>query len=160
MGIRRLPSGAFQMRFQHHGVPFAATYPTRELAQDAEPLLRATALDGRGDTAEAQTNRTPPASSPAPSPTPTPTPDEVRSSSAVKARSIDTILADVVYDHVDQGPEPEEVLTTSQAAVLLGVSRPTVVAWLEAGRIQFHRVGNHRRVTRSDVLAYSLGRST
>ena len=40
MGIRQLPSGAFQVRFRHHGVPFAATYPTRELAEDAEPLLR------------------------------------------------------------------------------------------------------------------------
>jgi hypothetical protein len=47
MGIRQLPSGAFQVRFQHHGVAFASTYPTREDAEDAEPLLRAAALGHR-----------------------------------------------------------------------------------------------------------------
>jgi len=44
-----LPSGAFQVRFQRHGVPYAATYPTRELAEDAAPLLRTAALAGFGN---------------------------------------------------------------------------------------------------------------
>jgi excisionase family DNA binding protein len=54
-----------------------------------------------------------------------------------------------VRDAVDRVPQPDQVLTTGQAAVLLGVSRPTIVSWLEAGRC-----GTHRRVHRSDVLAY------
>lgn len=54
MGIRQLPSGAFQVRFQQHHISFAATYPTRELAGDAEPLLRAAALGDRSHASMAQ----------------------------------------------------------------------------------------------------------
>ena len=53
MGIRQLPSGAFQVRFQHHHTSHAATYPTRALAEEAEPLLRAEALAGRRDETDA-----------------------------------------------------------------------------------------------------------
>ena len=109
MGIRQLSSGAFQVRFQHHGVSFAATYPTRELAEDAQPLLRAAALAGRGNTSVAHDHETLPSNSPTPRPPLTPTPDEVRSSSAAAAASIDTILADAIDADVDRAPEADEV---------------------------------------------------
>lgn len=49
----------------------------------------------------------------------------------------------------------DHVLTTQDAADLVGVSRPYIVARIEAGDIPLHQqVGNQRRVLRSAVLAW------
>jgi excisionase family DNA binding protein len=45
-------------------------------------------------------------------------------------------------------------LTTSQAAVVLGVSRPTVVRLIEKGTLDAHMVGTHRRLALRDVLEH------
>lgn len=52
------------------------------------------------------------------------------------------------------------VLTTGQAADLLGVTRPTVVALVEAGRLPATLIGTHRRLQLTDVLAYREQQST
>ncbi len=48
----------------------------------------------------------------------------------------------------------EAMLTTQEAAAVLGVSRPTVVRLLESGALPFEQPGKHRRVRLSDVIAY------
>jgi excisionase family DNA binding protein len=49
----------------------------------------------------------------------------------------------------------DTVLSTQEAADLVGVSRPYIVARIEAGDIPLHQqVGNQRRVLKSDVQAW------
>ena len=85
MGIRPLPSGAFQVRFQHRHVAFIATYPTRAPAEEAEPLLRAAAHAGQHATDDRQITQEPSTRLRAQRPARSPPPDQVRATSAAAA---------------------------------------------------------------------------
>lgn len=160
MGIRQLPSGSFQVRFQLNGASHTATFPTREMAEEAEILMRAGAIAAwRADDADLSVDIDDEAV-----PRPSrwqPDRETVTASSAEAAAVIDAVFAD--FD-VDQPTRPEgstadEWLTTGQAAQLAGVSRPTVVAWLTSGRIPFSWRGTHRRIRGSELNSFLNGHS-
>lgn len=54
----------------------------------------------------------------------------------------------------------DETFTSQAAANYLGMSRQHLVDLLEKGEIPFHRVGTHRRVDFSDLVAYEKQRDT
>ncbi|MCI9888570.1 helix-turn-helix domain-containing protein [Micrococcales bacterium 31B] len=55
------------------------------------------------------------------------------------------------------GAAPAEITTTT-AAQLLGVSRPTVMKMIEGGVLSSRKVGAHNRLTTSEVIALRLER--
>lgn len=50
-------------------------------------------------------------------------------------------------------------LTTSEAATILHVSRPTLVHMLESGLIPYDQPGVHRRISRASIDAFLAGRA-
>ena len=48
----------------------------------------------------------------------------------------------------------ERLLTTQEAAELIGVSRPTLIKILERGELEFELVGRHRRIQLPHLLNY------
>ena len=152
MGIRQLPSGAFQVRFQHRHVSYVATYPTREVAEDAEPLMRAAAIAGRPEPAAGEEQRP---CSPSPSttrPSVLPTPDEVRISSVAAAVSIGALLADIVPERRAAGSRTTGWARTGASAAATSWRTGTTL-----GSRQAYRRGLPGGRSASDLAACRIG---
>lgn len=54
--------------------------------------------------------------------------------------------------------EQDKNLTPNQAADLIGISRPHLLTFMDAGALAFTRVGSHRRIKVSDLLEFNARR--
>lgn len=67
---------------------------------------------------------------------------------------LNKILKEMIENESLSIDDENQVLTTQQAADIIGCSRPHLVKLLEKGEIKYYKVGKHRRVLEKDVLAY------
>ena len=69
------------------------------------------------------------------------------------ARFISNVLNGLTRGPLSVQSLPEE-LTTTTAAEMLAVSRPTLMKWVKAGELPSHKVGSHTRLKARDVLDF------
>jgi excisionase family DNA binding protein len=74
-------------------------------------------------------------------------PDQLRRLLDSATRSLRTGSSVTIMDHA-------RMLSTQEAADILGVSRPTLVKLLESGQIPFTKVNSYRRVAMIDLIAF------
>lgn len=70
------------------------------------------------------------------------------------ANALDQALAVLEHGDAVAISARKQTLTTQQAAEVLGVSRPTLIKYLDQGEIAHEMRGRHRRVDLKDVLDF------
>lgn len=73
-------------------------------------------------------------------------------------RIVDTVISSMRRGNAITLAPHAMRLTTQEAADLLGISRPTLIKLLEAGKIPFETPNRHRRIRLLDLLSYQSAR--
>ena len=90
--------------------------------------------------------------------------DSGQQAEVVLTPGMSTLLIDLLR-HLGSGDAVtivpvSQMLTTQQAADILNVSRPFLIALLEKDEIPYVLVGRHRRIKAEELFAYKRGRDT
>jgi excisionase family DNA binding protein len=80
--------------------------------------------------------------------------DQMLSIPASAFRLLSEILKEMARGNAVTIIPVQAMLSTQQAADILNVSRPFVVSLLESGKIPYQRLGSHRRIRLSDLMAF------
>lgn len=72
---------------------------------------------------------------------------------------MNSLIVQAVQAQEDASRVPE-ILTSTEAADLIGVSRPTLMKWARAGDIASFEVRSHTRFRTADVAAWMHKRAT
>lgn len=70
---------------------------------------------------------------------------------AVAQQAIAEVLRIVASGGTPLVTGENEFLTTTEAAQILNVTRPTIINWIDEGKLSSHMVGTHRRLLTSEV---------
>jgi excisionase family DNA binding protein len=70
------------------------------------------------------------------------------------ARDVVTLLEAYADGRTPVVAAADDEVGTQEAALILNLSRPTVVKFMDEGRIPFRKPGKHRRVRMSDLVAF------
>lgn len=81
----------------------------------------------------------------------TPLPDDL-------GRLLQAVLQSVAEGRTITVSAMPSELTTSSAAALIGVSRPTLMRMIAEGEIEAHKVGTHTRLSTDDVRTFIAAR--
>lgn len=89
-------------------------------------------------------------------------PDEVTVTLSLTRRSAEMVLELLEAEHSTGAVivPVKDQFTTTEAAAMLGMSRPTLMKLVEAGTIEHVRVGTHHRITMRAIVSYQQHRQS
>lgn len=87
-------------------------------------------------------------------------PDEVTVTLNLTRRSAEKVLEVLEAEHSTGAVvlPAKDLFTSTEAATMLGMSRPTLMKLVDAGALEYVAVGTHRRIPMRAIAKYQRGR--
>lgn len=89
-------------------------------------------------------------------------PDDVTVTLSLTRKSAEKVLELLEAEHSTGAVvlPVKDLFTSTEAATMLGMSRPTLMKLVDAGTIQHVRVGSHRRIPMRAIAKYQMKRQS